>query len=400
MRSNDGDTSPVEGGIRGRLLVILGALSAFAPISTDLYLPALPDAADDLGTSPSGIQITLVVSMVGLGLGQLLMGPLSDRYGRRGPLLVGVALFTAASLVCALAPNVAFLAVFRFLQALGGSAGVVIARAIVRDRLDGPRLVELFGILTVVVSVAPIVAPVLGSAILTIGSWRTIFFALVLIGVLLGAATFAWIPESLAAHHRNTDGVVTGAFRSYGILLRDGRYVAVIATSAAAFGAFFGYITGSPFALQEVHGLSPVLFSVAFGINGLCLMGAARWMRFGDPQRRIAIGAGLMVVATLGLVIAAVTDQLAPILIAFAVLAAGYGMIGPNTTALALMRHPERAGAAAALLGGTQFAGGALAGSLVGHGAESGITSLVVVIAVATAVTAVLAAVLNRGDAA
>ena len=397
MRLNDGAGWPSDGGIRGRLLVILGALSAFAPISTDLYLPALPDAADDLGTSASGIQITLVVSMIGLGLGQLLMGPLSDRYGRRGPLLAGTAVFTVASLLCVLAPDVVLLAVFRFLQALGGSAGVVIGRAIVRDRVAGHRLVELFGVLTVVVSLAPIIAPLLGSAILLVGSWRTIFAALVVIGVLLAIATMLWVPETLAPEHRGIGGVLPGAFRSYRILLHDPRYIAVILTSAAAFGALFAYITGSPFALQTLHGLSPQMFSIVFGINGLCLMAGARWIRVGGPGLRIAVGAGFFTVATALLLIAAATDQLAVLLVAFATLSTGYGLIAPSTAALALMSHPERAGAAAALLGATQFVGGALAGSLVGHGAENSITGLVVVIGVSTAVTVVLAAVLNGG---
>ena len=186
-----------------------GALSAFAPISTDLYLPALPDAADDLGTSASGIQITLVVSMIGLGLGNSSWGRLGP-IRPAGPLLAGTAVFTVASLLCVLAPDICSAGGVSVPAGARRSAGVVIGRAIVRDRVAGHRLVELFGVLTVVVSLAPIIAPLLGSAILLVGSWRTIFAALVVIGVLLAIATMLWVPETLAPEHRGIGGCCQG----------------------------------------------------------------------------------------------------------------------------------------------------------------------------------------------
>ncbi|OZC34114.1 multidrug effflux MFS transporter [Gordonia polyisoprenivorans] len=373
------DGIPDTSGVRGRLLVVLGALSAFGPISTDLYLPALSEAATDLSTTPAGAQATLVVSMIGLGLGQLVMGPLSDRFGRRRPLLAGLVLFTVASVACAFAPTVSVLVVCRLLQALGGSAGVVIARAVVRDRCSGPRLVSVFAVLTVVVGLGPVIAPLLGSAILLVGTWRTVFAVLAVIGALLVISTAAWVGESLPADRR-TAGGLGGAFVSYRVLFGDLRFLLVIGTGAAGFGSLFAYITGSPFALQVVHGCPPAVFSAVFAINGLCLMACARWVRFADPVRQMACGAGVLVVASVAMIGAGSSGALIPLLLGFALIASSWGIIGPSVTALALQRHPERAGAAAALLGALQFVVGAVAGSLVGHGADAGVTALVAVV--------------------
>ncbi|MGV9670871.1 MFS transporter [Gordonia sp. NPDC003504] len=216
---------------------------------------------------------------------------------------------------------------------------------------------SVFALLTVVVGLGPVLAPLLGSAIQLVGSWRTIFALLAVIGALLVVATAMWIPETLPPGHRVSGGVLAGASASYGRLLSDGRTWLVITTGAVGFGALFAYITGSPFAFQEVHGLSPSEFAVVFAVDGLCLMACARWVRFSRALHQIACGAAFLVAGSALLVVAAGTDGLA----AARRLCGHRSVVGcdrPSVTALALMRHPERAGAAAALLGALQFRGG------------------------------------------
>ena len=259
-----------------RLTLILGALSAFGPLSMDMYLPGLPSLTRDLGASASTGQLTLTGCMLGLAGGQLLAGPLSDSLGRRRPLLVGLVGYIAASLACAAAPSIGILIVLRFIQGTLGGAGVVIARAVVRDLFRGAAAARVFALLMVVTGVAPVFAPLVGGQLLAITSWRGIFILLAAIGVPLLVATVVWLPETLppgaparrrARHdpaHVPAAAVATGSFMPPAVAF------------SLAFAAMFAYIAGASFVLEDVFGVSPQVFSVVFAVNSAGLIAASQ----------------------------------------------------------------------------------------------------------------------------
>ncbi|PBC76124.1 DHA1 family bicyclomycin/chloramphenicol resistance-like MFS transporter [Streptomyces sp. TLI_235] len=380
---------PTGRGRRLRLIVVLGALSAFAPLSLDMYLPAFPALAGDLGVRDADVQLTLTACMVGLALGQLVAGPLSDRRGRRGPLLVGLAGYIAASAVCAVAPNAEILTGARLLQGLAGAAGIVISRAVVRDLYDGTEAARFFSLLMLVNGLAPILAPVLGSQLLRLADWRAVFAVLAAIGAVLLAAAVLALPESLPAERRSGGGLAR-TVNSFGGLLADRRFMGHALSAGAAFAAMFAYISGSSFVLQQVYGLSAQQFALVFGGNalGLVLLGQlnARLLRRRAPGAMLraglavsaAGGAGLLVAVAAGLGLWAVCGSLLLVV-------AAMGLIMPNSTALALSGQ-RNAGTASALLGLLQFALGGLAAPLVGLGGSGSALPMAVVIAAFAAV--------------
>ena len=279
------------------LVVTLGVLSAFGPLSIDLYLPALPQVARDLQVTPGAAALTLTACTLGLGTGQLILGPVSDRWGRRVPLLAGVALFTLLSLVCAVAQTMPLLVTARFGQAVGGSAGIVLARAIARDVQSGPALVRLFSLMFAINGLAPVVAPLLGGQLLRVGSWRLTFVTLALLGALTFAVVWRVVPESLPVARRQHGGLKQ-ATRAYRSLLADRRFVALVLTGAFAFATLFAYISAAPFVLQDHYGFSAQLFSAVFAANAVGLVLGTRLAirvgvacRPGGAGRRSAGGA-------------------------------------------------------------------------------------------------------------
>lgn len=354
------------------LVILLGALSAFGPMSIDMYLPAFPVIANRFGAAPAAVQLTLTACLAGLALGQLLYGPLSDAYGRRPPLYGGLAAYVVASGLCVVAPNITTLVGLRFVQGLGGAAGIVIARAVVRDMYDGVAAARYFSLLMVVNGLAPMLAPLLGSEIMRYGSWTAVFgvlagYALVL---LLGVAV--GLPETLPRARRRAGGL-GDTVRTFGRLSRDRAFVGYALSGGLVFAAMFAYIAGSPFILQEVYHVSARAFAIAFGVNalGIVLVGqlnALLLKRFGP---RALLG-GFLVVHLAGAlgVLAAVTlvPRLVWLLPPLFLTVASIGVVLPNTTALALSAHADAAGSASAVIGVSQFLFGALAAPLVGIG--------------------------------
>lgn len=371
---------------RTTLVLVLGALSAFGPLSIDMYLPALPELGDDLGAAPSLVQLTLTACLLGLAAGQLLGGPISDARGRRAPLLAGLAVYVVASLACALAPSIGVLVACRLVQGAAGAFGIVIGRAIVRDRAAGREAAALFAALILVNGVAPIVAPVLGAGVLQITTWRGVFALLAAIGVVLAVATALLLPESLAPQDRRPGGL-RDTLRTFRALLADGRFVGCVVSSGLAFAAMFAYISGSPFVLQEVYGASPTVFSVLFAVNGLGIVVAGRLTeRLAERGHEPAplMRAGLLGVAggAVALLVSVLAGLgLAGVLPSLFVTVGSIGVIVPNAAALALSGHPSTAGAASGLLGLAQFAFGAAAAPLVGLAGEHTAVPMAVTIA-------------------
>ena len=354
------------------LAVVLGSLSAFAPLSIDMYLPAFPAMARELTATPSDIQLTLTACTIGLAVGQLIAGPLSDRLGRRLPLLVGLAIFLVASAACVVAPSAISLTVLRLVQGMGGAAGVVISRAVARDLFEGRELAKFFSLLMLVNSLGPVVAPALGALVLHWTTWRGVFVVLAAIGLLLLVMTTLSLRESLPRERRSRGGL------SIGSLLVDRAFLGYALSCALAFAALFAYISGSSFVLQNTYGLSATLFSLVFGVNSLAIMGASQlnnWLlgRL-SPRRLLTAGLlGTIVSAVAFLVSVLAGFGLPGVLPALFVLAASIGMVFPNATALAMSDHPDKAGNASALLGTSQFLIGGVAAPLASTAVSMGV---------------------------
>jgi MFS transporter, DHA1 family, multidrug resistance protein len=368
------DASPKvvpSGWARLRLVLVLGSLTALGPLSIDMYLPALPTITTDLASSAAAVQLTLTGTLAGLGLGQLLVGPISDAYGRRAPMLAGVGVHILASLLCVIAPNIALLGVFRVVQGLAAAATGVVAMAIVRDLFDGLAAAKLFSHLMLVIGVAPIFAPTLGGLVLTWTSWRGVFVVLAAFGVAIIAVAALAVPETLPPRLRRSGGVV-GTLRDYGRLFTDRAYLGLILVTGLATAAIFAYVSGSSFVLQQQYGLSEQQFGVAFGAGALGLIGATQLnvllLRRWTPTQILIGGLAVGGVAGLAMVVFAATGigGLAGILAPLWLVLASVGLARPNAPALALSRHGDTAGTAAALLGAVQFGVGALAAPMVG----------------------------------
>jgi MFS transporter, DHA1 family, multidrug resistance protein len=357
-----------------RVVLILGTLTAFAPLSTTIYLPALPSAAHDLGANASEIQLTISALVAGIALGQVVAGPLSDRFGRRGPLLVGLALYAAASLVCAVAPSTPTLITARFGQGLAGAAGIVIGRAIVRDLHSGAAAARLFSMLVLVTGVAPVVAPLIGGQILTVGSWRLIFVALAAIGAIVAIAAALGLPETLPPQRRHPGGVRDTA-RTLGRLLTERSLVGYALACGLAYGAMVAYISGSSFVLQNVYGASPQAYSAMFAVTALGLVVAsqvgARLVGRLGPRRLLTIGVTTSASGGLVALLAVVAGLgLAVLLPALMLTVSSHGIVLPNATALALADHRDVAGSASAAMGLVQYTIGGAIAPVAGLGGE------------------------------
>ncbi|MGH9091393.1 MAG: multidrug effflux MFS transporter, partial [Acidimicrobiales bacterium] len=356
-----------------RLVLVIGALSLFGPLCVDAYLPALPQIGRDLGASASAVQLSLTGCLAGLAAGQLVVGPLSDRTGRRPPLLVGIGVFVLSSLACAAAPGVVALDAFRLVQGLSGAAGIVIARALVRDLFHGVQAARFFSALMLVTGLGPIVAPQLGAALLHATSWRGIFVALAAAGAVLLVVSAVKVPEGLPPGRRGP-GTVRSAAGGLLAVCRDRTVVGYALIGSLCFGAIFAYVAGSPFVLQNVYGLSPQAFGLAFAANGAGLVLGAqvngRLVHRLGSERLLTLGTAVMAAGGSAFLLAAATGWgglPAALASLFAVLF-GCGFINPNALALAMQHRPDAAGSASALFGCAQFLLGALAAPLVGLG--------------------------------
>jgi DHA1 family bicyclomycin/chloramphenicol resistance-like MFS transporter len=353
-----------------RTILILGALTAFGPLAIDFYLPAFPAIAQAFGTDEKHVQMTLAAYFLGLSIGQLLYGPVADRFGRRIPLLTGVGLFTAASLACAFAPNLEWLMGARFIQALGGCAGMVISRAVVSDKCDAVGSAKVFSQLMLVMGLAPILAPMLGGLLVNTTGWQSIFLVLTVFSALAALAVALGLPESLPDYVPRQP--LKGALRQYGRLLADPVYLGHALTGGLAVAGMFAYISGSPFVFIKLYGVPAEHFGWLFGTNaaGFILVAQinARLLAKRGPAFLLAravwiyLGAGLTLLAVSSLH----TEQLWPLLIPLFVCIASLGCILPNASACAMNGQGARAGSASALLGCLQFSIAAGAATLVG----------------------------------
>jgi DHA1 family bicyclomycin/chloramphenicol resistance-like MFS transporter len=357
-----------------RTVVVLGMLSMFGPLSHDLYLPALPELADDLDASASAAQLSITACLVGLAVGQLVAGPLSDRLGRRRPLIVGLVGFMLASVACALAPSAAILVVLRFVQGLAGAAGLVISRAIARDLYSGRALMIFFSRLILIAGLAPVIAPILGGQLSLIMSWRGIFGVLAGFGAVLLLAGWLGLKETLPPERRIVGGFGK-TLHGYNTLLHDRFFVGCALSSGLVGASMFAYISGSTFVLQRIYGMSPQGFSFVFGAISFALVIAAqvggrlalRW-----PLTRV-LGFGLAVnlcgaASLLATVIIGL--PLGVLIAALSVMVSAVGLIFPTANALALADYPDLAGTASSLQGLSQFVFGAVAAPLVGIAGE------------------------------
>lgn len=385
--------APTERALPGRTLVLLGSLTAVAPLVTDLYLPALPQLGDSWGASDALTQLTMSVCLVGLALGQLVAGPLSDRVGRVRPLMWGVGVLALTSFLCALAPTVGILIVLRAIQGLAGSAAVVIARAIVRDVYDGARAAKVFSDLMLVMGLAPALGPVLGGQLLRVTDWRGIFVVLGAVSTLLLVLVMTRLPETRAA---SSGGASAG--RDFLTLVRDGTFVPYLLMAGCFGTVLFTYISTSSFVLQDQYGVSAAAYSLVFGVNAVgMVVGAqlnARLVGQVGADRMLLGGVLLTILATVGVAAAAVADApLGVLLVPLWLVLVGLGGSMGNATALALVAHGERAGAASALIGTSQFLLGAIVPPLVSlSGASALVLGLTMTVAALLALVCFVAA--------
>lgn len=353
-----------------KLILILGSLSALGPLSIDMYLPAFPALAESLGTSVASVQLTLATYLAGLAFGQIVYGPLSDRFGRRVPLMAGLGLYAAASLACALAPSLPLLAIARFVQALGGCAGMVVSRAVVRDRFGPADSARIYSSLMLVMGAAPILAPLIGAQVLLFAGWRAIFGVLFLASAAVVTNIALSLPESLPVHARNRRGPreLAGDFAE---ALRNRRFVRLSVAGGTIQGAMFAYISGSPFVFIELFGIPADQFGWIFGLNALGLIASSQINRVLVPKfgpERILRAASLGAATAFGVLAAAAAFGGSPLLMLAAIFCglSTIGFVLPNATALAMAPWERKAGVASATLGTLQSTCGALAAAAVG----------------------------------
>jgi len=353
------------------LTALLAALSAIGPLTTDMYLPSLPDIARQLGASTAQVQLTISAYLIGFAVGQIFYGPVSDRHGRKPVLLCALALYCVASLACALSTSIEMLIVARFVQALGGSGGIVLARAVVRDLYSGVRAGRELSLIGSVMALAPVLAPIVGGIFQTGFGWRSIFITLIAAGIAAACVVWLQLPETLSA--RSSEPVSpSNMLKSYRVVARNPAYLAYLGLSTTSYAGLFAWISGASFVLQNLYGLSPFSFGVAFAVGSVGYMTGATLaarlvMRFGIDGV-LGIGSITLALGGLGMVagVAFGFTSAFSLVLPVAVYLAGLGMVLPQAIAGAMTPFPERAGAASALLGFIQQSAAAICGAVVG----------------------------------
>ena len=387
-------------------VVVLGLLTMFGPLSLDLYLPALPQLADDLNASASAAQLSITTCLVGLAVGQLVAGPMSDRLGRKRPLMVGLLAYLLASVACALAPSAAALAGLRLVQGLAGAAGIVISRAIARDLYSGRALMIFFSRLLLIAGLAPVVAPILGGQLSRIMSWRGIFGVLAGFGTALLLAGWLGLKETLPPERRIVGGF-SRTLHGYNTLLHDRFFVGCALSSGLAGATMFAYIAGSTFVLQRIYGMSPQAFSLVFGCISLGLVAAAqvgaRLALVWSLPRVLGLGLAINLIGATALLATVISGlPLAVLIGSLVVMVCAVGLIFPTANALAMADYPDLAGTASSLQGLSQFVFGAVAAPLVGIAGDQTalplgiVTTTVSVCAMASFVSLVIPVVKTR----
>ncbi|MGG1757290.1 multidrug effflux MFS transporter [Bacillus velezensis] len=370
---NNADSKAARAGLG--MVLILGTLASFGPLSLDMYLPALPEVAADLHTTASLAQLSLTFCLLGLAVGQIVVGPLSDMIGRRKPLILSLLLYTTlSSLLCAFSPSVSFLIVMRFIQGFTGAAGIVIARASARDMYSGKELTAFFSLLMLVNGAAPILAPITGGFILQFAGWKIVFIVLAVIGCIISAAVLTALPESLPPEKR-TSGGLRETLMTFRGLLGDRMFMGFALSQAFVMTGMFAYIAGSPFVLQNIYGVSAQMFSLLFAVNGAGIICATqitgRMAKTHDERKLFVSGLLIAVIGSIALLLSlAFGLGLTAVCISLFIIVSSVGIVTTTGFSLAMQKQEKGAGSAAALLGLLPFIGGAAAAPLVGIAGE------------------------------
>jgi DHA1 family bicyclomycin/chloramphenicol resistance-like MFS transporter len=385
------------------LAAVLGLLTIFGPMFLDLYLPVLPALTAELQSTTSVAQLTITACLLGLAIGQIIAGPLSDRFGRRMPLLIGVIAYTVTSALCAISPTIETLIIARFVQGLAGAVGIVIAQAAGRDVYSGGKLLRYYGRLTVLGGLAAIIGPVIGGQLAAVTDWRGVFLFLAAVGIAILVASLLVFRETLPEHRRTTGGL-SHTLSDFRRLLADRVFIGAVLITGFTYSAIFAYLSGATYILQGMYGLSPQGYSFAFGLNslGFVIFGfiagrlAERW------SERGTLAAGLLMALTgaLGLLATALLHlPLIAIVLSLFTMVSGVAVTSPPATSLALKDYPDIAGTASSLLGLARFAFGGLAAPLVGIGGANDPVPFGVVAAVAAAAAALCMGLVRRQKA-
>ena len=366
----EASSEPAQLGSTLRHTIVLGLLIALGALGIDTYLPAFASIAKTFGVDEGRVQLSLVSYFIALAVGQLAYGPISDRIGRRWPLVFGFVVFVLASIGCARASSIESLIVLRFIQGIGACAGMVIPRAIVRDVRSGEEAARLFALMLLVLGVSPILAPMLGSLLIRYLAWQWIFWCLTIFGILCLLLIATLLEETLPIARRSAGGLGL-AFRSYGRLIIDGKFVAIVMIGGLSQAVLFAYLGGSPFIYITQHHVPPTVYSLLFALNAAVLIGSAQFcvqaIRWLGPGRLVLVMSVFQAACAAALLAAVLlkVDTVQVIAICLFGCVGAHGLIGPVTGMLCLEPYPEIAGAASALSGAMQFACGAISSSLV-----------------------------------
>ncbi|WP_373894825.1 Bcr/CflA family efflux MFS transporter [Virgibacillus sp. CBA3643] len=339
------------------LALLLAMLAILGPLNIDMYLPSFPGIAEDFGANATLVQLSLTACLIGLAIGQLVVGPISDAQGRRKPLLISTTLFALASILCAFAPNITTLIAARFLQGFTASAGVVLSRAVVRDVFSGKELTKFFSLLMVINAVAPMVAPMLGGAILAYPSagWQSIFYTLAIIGILIVIIVAAKLKETLPPEKRIPSSIGSSVM-TMGSLMKDRSFIGYALVVGFVHGGSFAYVSGTPFVYQDIYGVSPQVFSVLFGINGIAIITGSfiigRLSGIISEVKMLQTAVAIALTATsLLLIMTIIQGPLASLVILIFIYMTTMGMIITSTFTLGMAKQGHRAGSASAILG-------------------------------------------------
>ena len=368
-----------------RQVALVGTMTIFGGLCIDTYLPALPQINQELHASASAVQLTLTACLIGILAGQIMIGPVSDSLGRRGPLIAGLMAFVLSSMACAIAPNIYALIAFRLIQGFGGAAGIVIARSIVRDLYSGVALARFFSTLMLATGLGPLLAPQIGSWIMLFTNWRGVFGALAVFGMLLLISVWHRVPETLPPDKRIAGSIVS-MLKTMVSVTRDRTFIGYVLACALSLGAGFAYISASSFVLQNIYRLSPLGYGLVFALNACGLIAGSQINgrltgRYG-ASRLLSVGLAIQVVSgvLLYIVVSTHTMGLGGVIPSLFILMVGWGFVGPSTTALAMQRYPHAAGSASAVLGGCQFGLAAVIAPLAGTAGTSDATPMITLI--------------------
>ncbi|MCR8660038.1 multidrug effflux MFS transporter [Paenibacillus sp. T3-5-0-4] len=368
------------------IATILGSLSALGPLSIDMYLPAFPQIAEEFNTSASLTQVSLTACLIGLAVGQLVIGPISDVKGRRKPLLIGMLMYAIVSIICMFSTSIWAFIGLRFVQGLAGAAGLVISRASVRDLYSGPELIRFMATLMIINGVAPILAPIIGGEVLNYTSWKGVFGLLSVFGIIMLIGIYYSLGETLPVHRRSRGGL-KNTLRTFGSLLKDKSFIGYVLMQGFVMASMFAYISGSSFVLQGIYDMSVREYSIMFGINGLGIViagqCAGRLAHKFSPRSMIVTGLSMSGFGAILLLLAVFADlPLAFVVMGLFLVVSSVGLINTTAASLALEKQGERAGSASALLGTTSFLFGGIVAPIVGLGGEGTAIPMVVTIAI------------------